>query len=676
MVNPLLENWGTPYETPPFNLIEINHFKPAISEAIKIAEEEITRISENRDPPTFENSVAALDNCGEKLGQVTAILFNLNSAETSKELMAEAQEISPVLTRFSNDITLNEKLFARIKELFDSKDKQGLSKEQEMLLEKKYRSFILGGAGLKEDERKRFREISEELSKLTLKFEENVLDETNAFELHITEEKDLAGLPQDIIETAAAESVKRNKDGWLFTLHYPSYIPFIQYSEKRELREKMLKAYSSRAFHNDIKDNRSLVANIVNLRLEMAKMLGFKNYAEMVLGDRMAEEPERVVSFLEELFTSCRKAALRDYTNVVDFASENGHNGKIEKWDWAYFSEKLKKARYNIDDEILKPYFSLESVREAIFGLASRLFGLEFKSNDVIPLYHTEVSTWEVYNEERNLTAILYLDLHPRKGKSGGAWMTSFREQKVQDDKRIIPLISIVSNFARPSKTKPSLLTFNELTTFLHEFGHALHGMLSQCTYESLAGTNVARDFVELPSQFMENWAFEKEWLDTFAVHYKTGEKIPAEMIQKIKDAAAFNEGYACNRQLGFAFLDMAWHTITEPFDGEINDFEESALARTELFPWSETLNMSCAFTHLFGGGYAAGYYGYKWAEVLDADAFQFFRESGIFNKEVADSYRKNILETGGSDKPKNLYLKFRGREASIDAFLERSGLK
>ena len=669
MVNPLLESWGTPYQTPPFNLIEINHFKPAIGEAIKIATEEINRISENRDPPTFENSVAALDNCGEKLGQVTAILFNLNSAETSKELMAEAQEISPVLTRFSNDITLNEKLFSRIKEIFDSKDKQGLSIEQVMLLEKKYRSFVLGGAGLKENDRKRFREISEELSKLTLKFEENVLDETNAFELHITEEKDLAGLPQDIIETAATESGKLSKDGWLFTLHSPSYIPFIQYSERRELREKMLKAYSSRAFHNDIKDNRSLVTSMVNLRLEMAKLLGYKNYAEMVLGDRMAEEPERVVSFLEELFNSCRKAALRDHMNIADFASENGHNGKIERWDWAYFSEKLKKARYNIDDEILKPYFSLDSVREAIFGLASRLFGLEFKANDVIPVYHTEVSTWEVYNEDRSLTAILYLDLHPRKGKNGGAWMTSFREQKIQDDKRIIPLISIVSNFARPSITKPSLLTFNELTTFLHEFGHALHGMLSQCTYESIAGTNVARDFVELPSQFMENWAFEKEWLDTFAAHYKTGEKIPVEMIQMIKDAATFNEGYACNRQLGFAFLDMAWHTITEPFDGEINDFEESALAGTELFPWSETLNMSCSFTHLFGGGYAAGYYGYKWAEVLDADAFQFFRESGIFNKKVADSYRKNILETGGSDKPKNLYLKFRGKEASIRCF-------
>ena len=676
MVNPLLESWGTPHETPPFNLIEINHYKPAIDEAIKIAAEEITRISENPEPPTFENSVAALDNCGEKLGQVTAILFNLNSAETSKELMAEAQDISPVLTRFSNDITLNEKLFSRIKVLFESKDKPGLSREQEMLLDKKYRSFILGGAGLKENDRNRFREISENLSKLTLKFEENVLDETNAFELHITEKKDLAGLPEDIIETAAREAGNRSKVGWVFTLHSPSYIPFMQYSERRELREKMLKAYSSRAFHNDIKDNRSLVTSIVNLRLETAKMLGFKNYAEMVLGDRMAEEPARVVTFLEELFTASRKAALRDHINIADFASENGHNGKIERWDWAYFSEKLKKVRYDIDDEVLKPYFSLDSVREAIFGLASRLFGLEFKAVDEIPVYHTEVSTWEVYNEESSLTAILYLDLHPRKGKSGGAWMTSFREQKTEDNKRIVPLISIVSNFARPSLTKPSLLTFNEVTTFLHEFGHALHGMLSQCTYESLAGTNVARDFVELPSQLMENWAFEKEWLDTFAVHYKTGEKIPFEMIQKIKDASAFNEGYACNRQLGFAFLDMAWHTITEPFDGEINDFEESALARTELFPWSDTLNMSCSFTHLFGGGYAAGYYGYKWAEVLDADAFQFFRESGIFNKLVADSYRKNILESGGSDKPMNLYLKFRGKEPSIDAFLERSGLK
>jgi len=676
MSNPLLESWRTPYETPPFHLITINHFRPAIDEAIRSASEEIRQITENPEPPTFENTVATLDNCGEKLGQISAILFNLNSAETSGELMAEAQEIAPILTRFSNDITLNEKLFSRIRAIYNSKDTLSLNREQEMLLEKRYRTFVLGGAGLNENDKLRFREISEELSKLALRFEENVLDETNAFELHITEYHDLAGLPGDIVETAAAEAVKRNKEGWIFTLHFPSYIPFMQYSEKREFREKMLKAYNSRAFHKDNKDNRSLVARIVNLRLESVKMLGFKNYAEMVLGDRMAEDQDKVLSFLEELFTFSHTAALRDFQNAADYARELGHNDKIERWDWAYFSEKLKKARHNIDDEILKPYFSLDNTREAIFMLATRLFGLKFKSTNEIPVYHSEVSTWEVYRDDDIVAAILYLDLHPRKGKNGGAWMTNFREEKIRKNSRIIPLVSIVSNFARPSATKPSLLTFNELTTFLHEFGHALHGMLSQCTYESVAGTNVARDFVELPSQFMENWAFEKDWLDSFAVHYKTGEKIPFEMVQRIKDASAFNEGYACNRQLGFSFLDMAWHTITEPFDSEISDFEESAMARTELFQWSETMNMSCSFTHLFGGGYAAGYYGYKWAEVLDADAFQFFKESGIFNKEVADSFRRYILESGGSDKPMNLYKKFRGKEPSIDAFLERSGLK
>jgi peptidyl-dipeptidase Dcp len=676
MVNPLLESWSTPFETPPFHLIEINHFRPAIDEAIRSATKEIRQITENPEPPTFQNTIVDLDNCGENLGLISAILFNLNSAETSAELMAEVQVISPILTRFSNDITLNEKLFSRIREIYISKGTLNLTREQEMLLEKRYRAFILGGAGLNEKDRLGFREISEELSKLTLKFEENVLDETNAFELHITEHHDLSGLPEDIVESAAAEAVKRNKEGWVFTLHFPSYIPFMQYSDKRELREKMLKAYNSRAFHNDNKDNRSLVARIVNLRLKTAKMLGFKNFAEMILGDRMAGDPDKVMSFLEDLFSFSHNAALRDFKNIADYAKELGHTDKIERWDWAYYSEKLKKARHDIDDEVLKPYFPFEKVREAIFGLASRLFGLKFKASDEIPVYHSEVSTWEVYREDDIPAAILYLDLHPRKWKSGGAWMTNFREEKIRNNNRIIPLISIVSNFARPSATKPSLLTFNELTTFLHEFGHALHGMLSQCKYESISGTNVARDFVELPSQFMENWAFEKDWLNSFAAHYKTGEKIPFEMVQRIKNASAFNEGYACNRQIGFSFLDMAWHTITEPFDCEINEFEESALARTELFKSSETLNISCSFTHLFGGGYAAGYYGYKWAEVLDADAFQFFKESGVFNKEVADSYRKYILESGGSDKPEDLYKKFRGKEPSIDAFLERSGLK
>lgn len=676
MKNPLLERWNTPYEAPPFNLIEVDHFKPAIDVALRSADDEINEISDNKEPPSFDNTVAALELCGEKLGRISSVLFNLNSAETSKELQAAVLDISPLLTRFSNDITLNEKLFGRIKAVFESMDSLELNREQQMLLVKKYRSFILGGAGLTGKDRLRFREISEELSTLTLKFEENVLNETNAFELHLLEFQDLSGLPEDIIEMAAMEAQKRNKEGWVFTLNYPSYIPFMQYSEKRELREKMLKAYNSRAFHNDERDNRLLVSRIVNLRLETARLLGFTNYAEMVLGDRMAEIPAKVESFLEELHYASHSAALRDFRNVEDFAAKLGHNGKIERWDWAFYSEKLKKARYDIDDKLLKPYFPLDKVEEAIFGLASRLYGLRFERNDQIPVYNDEVKTWEVYDKDNSILAVLYLDFHPRSGKNGGAWMTSFREQRKENGARIIPLVSIVSNFARSTGSQPSLLTFNELTTFLHEFGHALHGILSQCTYESLSGTNVARDFVELPSQFMQNWAYEKEWLDTWAVHYITGEKLPYEVIERIREASTFNEGYACNRQLGFGLLDMTWHTINEPFNGDINDLEASAMIKTELFPKNESLNMSCSFTHLFGGGYASGYYGYKWAEVLDADAFKFFRESGIFNPDVADSFRRNILEKGESDEPMDLYIKFRGREPSMDAFLERSGLK
>lgn len=676
MLNPLLQKWETPYGTPPFQIINTDHFKPAIEEAIKSASYEIDSITENPETPSFENSVAALDLCAEKLGQISAVLFNLNSAETSKELQSATQEISPLLARFSNYITLNEKLFSRIKAVFDAKDTLGLRKEQLMLVEKKYRGFILGGAGLKEKDKSRFREISEELSKLTLMFEENVLNETNSFELQITDHHDLAGLPEDIVVMASMEAGKRKKEGWVFTLNYPSYIPFMLYSENRELREKMFKAYGSRAFHNDEKDNRSLVSKIVNLRLETAKLLGFRNYAEMVLGDRMAENPEKVESFLEDLYSASHNAAIHDFEKVKGFASDLGHTDKIERWDWAYYSEKLKKARYDIDDETLKPYFSLEIVRDAIFGLASSLYGLQFSKNDKIPVYHHEVTAYEVFDRNNSTTGILYLDLHPREGKNGGAWMAAFREQRMEREIRVIPLISIVSNFSRPTLTNPSLLTFTELITFLHEFGHALHGLLSQCTYESLSGTNVARDFVELPSQFMENWAFEQEWLDTWAVHFRTGEKIPSEIIKRIREASTFNEGYACNRQIGFSFLDMAWHTITVPFEGDIKDFERRSMLKTELFPISDSINMSCSFTHLFGGGYAAGYYGYKWAEVLDADAFHYFREQGIFNPEVADSFRKNILEKGESDKPMNLYVKFRGREPSMDAFLERSGLK
>jgi peptidyl-dipeptidase Dcp len=676
MNNPLLEKWITPYETPPFDLIKVGHFKPAVEEAIKQAAEEIDTIVNDASPPDFRNTIEALERSGETLGRIISVLFNLNSAETSKELQAAAQEISPLITRFSNDITLNEKLFSRVKSVWDARDRLSLSGEQLMLLEKRYLGFRLGGAGLDEERKARFRKVSEELSALSLKFEENVLQETNDFELHITDSDDLDGLPDMIREMAAMEASASKKEGWVFTLHFPSYIPFMQYSSKRELRKKMLMAYSSRSFRGNEYDNRELVIKITNLRLGLANILGYRNYAEMALIDRMAEKQQSVEDFLEKLFEASHPAALRDLKNIREFAWANGHIGNIERWDWAWWSEKLKKVKYSIDDELLKPYFNLESVQDAIFGLAGTLYGLKFRELKNIPLYHQEVRTWEVLDGSGDLLAIFYADYHPRAGKSGGAWMTSYREQRYNGSGNIRPFVSIVTNFSRPTDTKPSLLSFGEFTTFLHEFGHSLHAMLSQCTYESLSGTNVARDFVELPSQFMENWAYEKEWLDTWAAHFETGEKIPAEVIAKLKESAVFNEGYACERQLSFGFLDMAWHTLEKPFDGDVKYFETEALKRFSLFPEIESSNMSCSFTHLFGGGYAAGYYGYKWAEVLDADAFFHFREKGIFNREVADSFRKNILEKGGTDKPMNLYIKFRGKEPSIDALLERSGLK
>jgi peptidyl-dipeptidase Dcp len=675
MNNPLLQIWNTPFGTPPFNIIEISHFKPAIEEAIKSARLEIDSIAENNDKADFENTIEALDVAGETLGRITSVLFNLNSAETNKDLQAVAQEVSPLLTRFSNDITLNEKLFERIKKIFESKELSQLSTEQKILVGRKFRNFMLGGAGLKDEERKRFREISEELATLSLKFDENVLEETNSFELHITDKAELAGLPESIIEMASLEAGKRKKNGWVITLHFPSYVPFMQYSDRRDLREKMLKAYSSRAFRGNESDNSNNVLKIANLRLEIAKMLGFSTFAEMILGDRMADTPEKVEDFLEELYKASKPAAHRDFNNIRRFAEGYGHTGTIERWDWAYYSEKLKKKLYDIDDEILKPYFSLEKAENAIFGLATSLYGIRFTLNNTIPVYHSEVKTYEVYDQDDSFLSILYIDYHPREGKSGGAWMTSYRDQKNINGNEVRPLISIVANFTRSTETRPSLLSFNELTTFLHEFGHSLHGMLTKCTYESLSGTNVARDFVELPSQFMENFAFEKEWLDTWASHYKTGEKIPDEIIRKIKEASAFNEGYACYRQLGFSFLDMAWHTVTKPVETSIADFETRALEKTELFPKVEATNMSASFGHIFGGGYAAGYYGYKWAEVLDADAFSYFTETGIFNKETAASFRKNILEKGGTEKPHELYIRFRGKEPSIDALLRRSGL-
>lgn len=675
MKNPLLENWTTPFQAPPFNIIEIGHYLPAINNAIEEARAETDKICDNTATPDFENTIAALDRTGERLGRITAVLYNLNSAETNKELQSVAQEVSPLLTRFSNDITLNSKLFERIRIVYEGRKKAGLNEEQLILTERKYHNFLLGGAALKENERERFRTISEELSVITLRFEENILAETNSFELHITDEADLEGLPQGIIESASAEAHSRNKNGWVFTLNFPSYIPFMQYSAKRHLREKMLKAYGSRAFKKNENDNRELINRIVALRIELSKMLGFDTYADMILEDRMASSPSQVNDFLNKLYTASLPAARRDYDRLVDYARSLGHNDRLERYDWAYYAEKLKKKLYDIDDEILKPYFVLENTEKAIFDLAGKLYGLKFIRNNNIPVYNPEVKTFEVYDNDDRFLSVLYTDYHPRPGKNGGAWMTSYREQSVINGNDIRPLVSIVANFTRPGSERPSLLSFHELTTFLHEFGHALHGMLSHCTYESLSGTNVARDFVELPSQFMENFAYEKEWLDTWAFHYKTGEKIPGDLLKKIKESAVFNEGYACLRQLSFGFLDMAWHNLALIPGDDISSFEREAIAKTELFPPIDGSNISASFAHIFSGGYAAGYYGYKWAEVLDADAFSYFTETGIFNKETAASFRKNILEKGASAPPDKLYKTFRGKEPSIDAFLIRSGL-
>jgi peptidyl-dipeptidase Dcp len=675
-LNPLLLPWNTPFETPPFNLIKTAHYQPAAQMAIKIASEEIEAITGNQEEPDFYNTIATLDRAGEILAKISSVLFNLNSAETSKELQAATREVSPLLTRFSNDITLNEILFSRIRKVYESRETADLNTEQKILTEKKFRNFILGGAGLAEEEKKRFREISEELATLSLKFEENVLEETNSFELHIEDINDLAGLPESLTEMASMEASARGRKGWIFSLHFPSYVPFMQYSEKRELREKMFRAYSSRAFKGNESDNCINIIKIVNLRLEISRMLGFENFAAMILGDRMADSPEKVEKFLDELFQASKHAAIRDFRNISSFAESCGHKGSIERWDWAFYSEKLKKKLYDFDDEILKPYFSLEKAESAVLGLASSLYGISFRLNSAIQVYHPEVKVYEVYDKDDTFLSLLYLDYHPRPGKNGGAWMTSYRDQRNTGGNDVRPLISIVANFTRPTEYRPSLLSFNELTTFLHEFGHSLHGMLTKCTFESLSGTNVARDFVELPSQFMENYAYEKEWLDKWANHYQTGDKIPDDIIIKIKEASAFNEGYACFRQLGFGFLDMAWHTISNPVTINITDFENEAMAKTDLFPAVTGINMSTAFSHIFGGGYAAGYYGYKWAEVLDADAFSHFAETGIFNSETAGSFRKNILEKGGSEKPHDLYVAFRGKEPSIEALLLRSGLK
>ncbi len=674
--NPLLGEFKAPHETAPFEQIKNEHFLPAFEESIKQGEAEVKAVVENPEKPTFENTVEALDKSGRLLSRTAGVFFNLMMSETNDELQDIAQEVSPLLTKYQNDITLNPALFERVQTVYNKKDELDLTTEQQTLLEDTYLNFVRKGANLPDSAKERFREISTELSKLSLTFDENVLKETNSYEMHITDKDRLEGLPESTLEAAANKAKSKDKEGWIFDITMPSYQPFMKYASDRELRKELYLAFMSKSFKGDELDNRENVRKIVNLRLEMANLLGYKHYADYVLERRMAMGPDGVYNLLDDLYGASFVVAQKEKAEVEEFAKKAGFNEEIMPWDWSYYSEKLKVEKFDVNDEMLKPYFELNSVVDGVFGLATELFGVTFKPNKEIPVYHEEVVPYEVYDEDGTFLSVLYTDFHPRPGKQGGAWMNDFKGQWKENGTDSRPHITIVMNFTRSTETRPALLTFSEVETFMHEFGHALHGMLSDVTYSGLSGTSVYRDFVELPSQIMENWAVEKDFLDRFAKHYKTGEKIPAKLVEKIKASENYQAGYLSTRQLSFGYLDMAWHTLEEPFDGEVKQFEENAWKKTQIFPVIEEACMSTQFGHLFAGGYAAGYYGYKWAEVLDADAFSLFKEKGLFNKEVAASFRKNILEKGGTEHPMVLYKRFRGKEPTVDALLERSGLK
>ena len=670
-MNPLLHH----FNTAPFSKISPEDYKPAIKAAIEETKKEIDNIISNTEIPTFENTTVALDFTGEKLGRITSIFFNLNSAETNDEIQKIAQEISPWLSDFSNDIKLNKELFKRVKSVFDQKENLDLTAEQQMLLEKQYKGFARNGANLSKEKKSKLRKIDAELSKLSLQFGENVLAETNAFQMHLTKEDEVAGLPESVKEAAHQLAKENEKEGWIFTLDYPSYIPFMSYADNRELRKKLAIAAGKKAFQNNEFNNEKIVLNIVKLRHQRANLLGYKTHAHFVLEERMAETPEKVITFSNDLLAKAKPAAQKEFDELESFAKKLDGINQLQKWDGAYYSEKLKKERFNLDQEILKPYFKLENVINGVFEVANRLYDLKFEEVFNIDTYHKDVKTYNVTDAKDNFIAVFYADFHPRKGKRNGAWMTSYKPQQIKNRINERPHVSIVCNFTKPTKTKPSLLTFNEVTTLFHEFGHALHGMLANTTYNSLSGTSVSWDFVELPSQVLENWCYEKEALEIFAKHYESGEVIPMEYIKKIKESASFHEGMQTLRQLNFGLLDMSWHSKDPSEIKSIKKFENTAFTETKLYPDVAENCMSTAFSHIFQGGYSAGYYSYKWAEVLDADAFEYFSEKGIFNKEVATKFKENVLSKGGTEKPMELYKRFRGKEPKPDALLKRAGL-
>ncbi len=674
--NPLLQKFNTPFNTIPFELIKLEHYKPAMEIAIEMGKAEVKAIKNNTATPDFKNTIEALERSGKQLDLISSVFFNLNSSETSDLMQALAQEVSPMLSAYGDYILLDEELFKRIKIVVETTDNTKLSTEETMLLSKTYKSFVRNGANLDEVSKKTLKELNTKLSKLSLTFGENVLKDSNQFELWITAEADLAGLPEGVKEAAQLAAKEKGKENsWLITLDYPSYIPFMMYSDVRPLREQLYMAFGSRAFTNNEYNNEDIVKQISSLRHQKANLLGYVSHAAIVLEERMAEKPEKVYNLLNELLEYAKPVAVEELAEVQQMSNKLGGPAKIERWDFSYYSEKLKNEKFAVNDEILKPYFQLEKAVDGVFQTAEKLYGIKFEKRDDIQKYHKDVSTYEVKDENGKHLAVFYADFFPRPSKRNGAWMTSFSGQNKYDGNEQRPHVSIVCNFTKPTETKPSLLTFNEVTTLFHEFGHALHGMLANGYFESLSGTSVYWDFVELPSQLMENWCYEKECLDLFARHYQTNEVIPIELVQKIKDSANFMSGYQTVRQVGLGKLDLAWHNLDQIPVMSVSEFEAKAIKETELFPSLKGINTSCSFSHIFQGGYSAGYYSYKWAEVLEADTFEFFLEEGIFNKETAKKFRDNILSKGGSEHPMKLYKKFRGQEPSTKPLLRKSGL-
>jgi len=675
MTNPLLQDSRLPYGAPEFDKIKTEDYLPAFKEAIADGKAEIDAITSNEEAPSFENTILALENAGRRYDEIAGIFYNLLQANTNDRMQDIAQELSPLSTEYGLYISLNEKLFERIKAVYAMKDSLNLDQDQKMLLEKAYKNFSRGGANLSKEDKETYSKYSEQLSLLSLQFGKNVLSATNAYSLNITDSTQLKGLPDFVIEGAKAAADAKGKEGWLFDLSYPSYGPFMQYSEMRDLRKEMYMAYNTKCLGGEF-DNTEIVKQIVELKTKTVNLLGYETYADFALEDRMAKNKDTVNAFLKKLDDASIPAAKKEIELINDYAVANGFDGgHIMPWDFSYWSEKYKDSNYSLNDEQLKPYFQLENCINAVFDLAGRLYGLKFNERTDLPVYHPDVKVYDVTDENGRHMALFYADFFPRESKRGGAWMTEFRGQSFRNGEEVRPIISIVTNFTKPTPNTPSLITHDEFSTFLHEFGHALHGMLAEGRYGSLTGTSVTRDFVELPSQIMENWAFEPEYLDTFAKHYQTGEVIPGELIEKIVASRNYLAGYYQVRQLDFGILDMAWHTLKEvPQMGTV-EFEKKALAPSLVLPAVPETCISTSFNHIFSGGYSAGYYSYKWAEVLEADAFSLFKEKGIFNREVANSFRENILSKGGSEDADVLYRNFRGHDPQPEALLEKLGI-